>query len=147
MCPLLFQLGHPGFRLGFQEQKCVAGGLILCALRSLSKEHGVETAELAARYVAGGVVLAMDVAGFEGGFPLKCAADPMDAGARAAARAGVPLTIHAGEWPDWKFGTIENVRYAIDQLGAARVGHGLALGRHLDLARHYSGKATIEVSL
>ena len=56
-------------------------------------------------------MLAMDVAGFEGGFPLKCADDSMDAGVRAATRAGVPVTIHAGECPDWKFGTVENVRH------------------------------------
>ena len=66
---------------------------------------------------------------------------------RAAARAGVPVTLHAGECPDWKFGTIENVRYAVDELGAARIGHGLALGKHLDLARRYShlGKVAVEV--
>lgn len=134
---------------GFEDQNHVAGGLILCALRSYCREHGLETAALAARYIGGGVVLAMDVAGFEGGFPLKCADDSMDAGVRAARRAGVPVTVHAGECPDWKFGTVENVRHAIDELGATRIGHGLALGRHLDLARRYSHlrKATVEVCL
>ena len=68
--------------LGFESQIHVAGGLILCALRSYPREHGLETAALAARFVSGGVVLAMDVAGFEGGFPLKCADDSMDAGVR-----------------------------------------------------------------
>ena len=66
---------------------------------------------------------------------------------RAAILAGVPLTVHAGECPDWKFGTVENVRYAVDELGAERIGHGLALGRHLDLARRYTQlrKPTVEV--
>ena len=133
--------------LGFEDQDDVAGGLILCALRSYPREHGLETAALAARYVGGGVVLAMDVAGFEGGFPLNCADDAMDAGVRAAARAGVPVTVHAGECPDWKFGTVENVKHAVDELSAARIGHGIALGRHLDVARRYAqlGKPTIEV--
>ena len=69
--------------LGFESQTHVAGGLILCALRSYPREHGLETAALAAQYVGGsGVVLALDVAGFEGGFPLKCVDDSMDAGVR-----------------------------------------------------------------
>ena len=66
---------------------------------------------------------------------------------RAAIQAGVPLTLHAGECPDWKFGTVENVSYAVDILGAARIGHGLALGRHLDLAQYYAQlrEPTVEV--
>ena len=67
---------------GFEDQNHVAGGLVLCALRSYPREHGLETAALAARYIGGGAVLAMDVAGFEGGFPLKCGDDSMDAGVR-----------------------------------------------------------------
>jgi hypothetical protein len=42
----------------------------------------------------------MDIAGDEGGFPLKAATDPMAAATVEAARLGIPLTLHAGTVPD-----------------------------------------------
>ena len=46
------------------------GGFIICALRSMPKEHCVEMTQLAAQFMGRGVV-GMDVAGDEGSFPLN----------------------------------------------------------------------------
>ena len=42
---------------------------------------------------------------------------------------------HAGEWPDEQFETADNIAFAVDALDAARIGHGVALGRHGDLRK------------
>ena len=43
----------------------------------------------------------MDVAGDEGSFPLAgLQGEAMVAGVEEAERRGVPLTLHAGEWPE-----------------------------------------------
>ncbi len=121
----------------------------MCALRSLSVEHGKRVAALAAKYAAanGGAVLGMDVAGHEGSFPLNSPECAMDAGVRAAAENGVPITVHAGEWPDEKFDTIKCVKYAVDELRVNRIGHGIAIGRHPDILKRLAEKrdVTIEV--
>ena len=58
------------------------GGVIICALRSYTQQHAEEMADLAGKYLQKpsdeltGVV-GYDVAGFEGGFPLKCKNDTM----------------------------------------------------------------------
>ena len=56
------------------------------------------------------------------------------------------MTLHAGEWPDKIFHTIENVKFAV-QSGVRRIGHGIALGFHgkelENIAKHEN--MTIEV--
>ncbi len=51
---------------GFSSQTLVSGGLIVCALRSLGREHGIEMATLARKWDVAG----FDVCGHEGQFPL-----------------------------------------------------------------------------
>ena len=46
-----------------------------------------------------------------------------------AKKLGIPFTIHSGEC-----GSTENIRVALE-LGAKRLGHGIAMGRDLDLIR------------
>ena len=99
--------------------------------RSKSAEHAVDTARLAAKYLQRlasdplGVV-GMDVAGDEGGYPLASDQHLMAAGLEEAARLGVPITIHAGEWPE-KFGSVDNLRWAASKNYTRRIGHAIAL--------------------
>ena len=52
-------------------------------------------------------VVGLDVAGDEGSFPLAGPGDPMAAGVREAGLLSVPLTLHAGEWPERQAGPLE----------------------------------------
>ena len=53
-----------------------------------------------------------------------------------ASSYGVPVTIHAGEWPtEGGLNTIENVRFAWKELNARRIGHGIALRADEDLKK------------
>lgn len=90
---------------------------ILCALRNWEPELSREIAELAVAYRDEGVV-AFDLAGPEHGYPAR---DHRDA-FRVAADAGLGITVHAGE----AYGP-ESIRQALDDCGAARIGHGTRL--------------------
>lgn len=87
--------------------------LLLCALRHRNPDEGVELVEAARRHQE--LVRGLDLAGPEAGFP----ATPFREAFRAAADAGLGITIHAGEaaGPD-------SVRQALE-LGATRIGHGV----------------------
>ena len=57
----------------------------------------------------------------------------------------VPITVHAGEWPE-KFNTLENLKFAVDELKVNRIGHGIALRSDLDYLKSLTKKkVTIEV--
>jgi adenosine deaminase len=104
------------------EPRLGAVGAILCALRSKSSAHGVATVELAHACADRGVV-GVDVAGDEGSWPLRRHL-PMLV---RAEELGVPMTLHAGEWPHPRFTSIlENLELALE-CGARRIGHGVAL--------------------
>ena len=49
-------------------------------------------------------------------------ADPYAALFAEARRGGLAITVHAGEWAG-----AENVRFAIEELGATRIGHGIRI--------------------
>lgn len=70
----------------------IIGGLIICALRNLSQEHGVAMAELAGKNLGKGVI-GWDLAAEEGPHPMS----KHMAGFRRALELGVPCTVHAGE--------------------------------------------------
>lgn len=72
-------------------------------------------------------VCALDLAGDEAAFPTKNFRWLFE----KAREAGLPFTIHSGEC-----GSVENVREAL-RLGAARIGHGIALARDEELMRQY----------
>ena len=59
-------------------------------------------------------VVGLDVAGDEGSNPLSSSDHQMAAGVKSAVAQGVPVTVHAGEWPE-KYGTLENVRYTVQR--------------------------------
>lgn len=90
-------------------------GLILCCMRGDDNaEANKETIELAAEYLAQGVI-AVDLAGAEGLYPTEQFADLF---ARAKA-LNVPITIHAGEAAG-----PESIKHAL-AMGASRIGHGV----------------------
>jgi len=89
--------------------------LIVSVNRHESPELAEQVAWLAASHMEQGIV-GMDLAGNEAEFSAKPFA-PIFAEAK---QAGLRLTIHAGEW-----GGAENVREAIEAVGAERIGHGV----------------------
>ncbi len=88
-------------------------------IASVNRHESVELAEqvawLAAERRERGI-LGLDLAGNEAEFP----AEPFLGVFREAKQSGLHLTIHAGEW-----GGAENIRIAIETLGAERIGHGV----------------------
>jgi adenosine deaminase len=91
--------------------------LIVSMNRHESVEIGEEVLRAAIDFSDRGVV-AVDLAGDEHAF----SALPFRAVFEQAREDGLGITIHAGEW-----GAAENVRDAIEHLGATRVGHGVRL--------------------
>ena len=110
---------------GARSQEKVRVGILLVALRSRGEEHGLQVAHLVAANLGAGIVVGMDVAGDEGSYPLA-GQGPMVAGVKEASRLGVPLTLHAGEWPE-KYGSLANLEWAVGQAGVMRIGHGIAV--------------------
>lgn len=90
-------------------------GLIASVNRHESPELAEQVAWLAVEHMKHGL-LGLDLAGNEAEF--KSA--PFYEIFKEARQAGLRITIHAGEW-----GPAENVRDAIENLGADRIGHGV----------------------
>ena len=90
-------------------------GLIASVNRHESPELAEQVAWLAAEHVNKGMV-GLDLAGNEAEFPSA----PFVGVFKEARQAGLHITIHAGEW-----GPGKNVREAIEELGAERIGHGV----------------------
>ncbi|MDT8342125.1 MAG: adenosine deaminase [Longimicrobiales bacterium] len=95
----------------------VRGGVIVCALRSLSPEVSTALAELAVSYRGRGVV-AFDLAGGEAAHPAREHHEAFT----VAARGGVARTVHAGEAAG-----PESIRQALVEGRAQRIGHGTRL--------------------
>lgn len=108
-----------GLRVG--ESDASSGGhpitanLILSAIRS--NHRSLETAQLAVDYRDRGVV-GFDLAGLEEGFPPSEHLEAIE----LVHRAGVPVTLHAGEG----FG-LPSIRDAVFACGAERIGHGVRI--------------------
>lgn len=90
-------------------------GLIASVNRHESSELAEQVAWLAAEHMNDGLV-GIDLAGNEAEFK----SSPFHDLFKEAKQAGLHVTIHAGEW-----GPAENVRDAILNLGAERIGHGV----------------------
>lgn len=93
--------------------------MIVKLIASVNRHEGTDLAEqvawLAADHIQDGIV-AMDLAGNEADFPSQ----PFYGIFKEAKQAGLHVTIHAGEW-----GPAYNVREAIEEIGAERIGHGV----------------------
>jgi adenosine deaminase len=90
-------------------------GLIASVNRHESPELAEQVAWLAVEHIKDGLN-GLDLAGNEAEFK----SDPFHGIFKEAKQAGLRVTIHAGEW-----GPAENIRDAIENLGAERIGHGV----------------------
>src|SRR5512140_3750778 len=94
-------------------------GVVVRLIASVNRHESPELAEqvawLAAEHQTDGMV-GIDLAGNEAEFK----AEPFYGIFREARQAGLHVTVHAGEW-----GPAANVREAIEELGAERIGHGV----------------------
>ena len=109
-----------GLRRGEAAHPSIRTGLLLCFLLG-DDVHHAGTLAAGLRYFGAGVA-GMDLAGAEGLHPMESYI-PLFAQVR---EAGMPFTIHAGEC-----GSYENIRTAVE-LGARRIGHGVAAFRSAD---------------
>lgn len=100
-------------------------GVIVCALRQLEPIASEEAADVAVSLAHDGVV-GFDLAGPEEGHP----PGPHAAAFDRAARAGLGITVHAGEAAG-----PASIREAIDRCHAMRIGHGTALPADSGLMR------------
>jgi adenosine deaminase len=102
--------------------------LIASVNRHESTELAEQVAWLAVEHLSDGMV-ALDLAGNEAEFKTE----PFYGLIKEARQSGLHVTIHAGEW-----GPAKNVKEAIEELGAERVGHGVRVledGNIVALAR------------
>ncbi|MBI5841955.1 MAG: adenosine deaminase [Chloroflexi bacterium] len=97
------------------KQHKIKVGLIASVNRHESVELAEQVAWLAAEHIKDGMV-GMDLAGNEAEFSGR----PFAGLLKEARQSGLHITIHAGEW-----GPAENVREAIEELNAERIGHGV----------------------
>lgn len=97
------------------ERHGVQVGLIASVNRHESPELAEQVAWLAVEQMKKGLT-ALDLAGNEAEFQ----SEPFYGIFKEAKQSGLRVTIHAGEW-----GPAENVRDAIENLGAERIGHGV----------------------
>jgi aminodeoxyfutalosine deaminase len=122
-------------REGFASAPDTEVALIIDSIRNLGVEASKRTVALVAD--ADAPIVGLGLTGVEGSFPesdfrhLREAADQLDLG----------LAVHAGET-----GTPDNVRAALDDLGADRIGHGIASVGDPDLiARLVRDRVPLEV--
>ncbi len=107
------------------QEKCgIDYGVIVCTMRHLGNEAGIDMLRTAREYLGAGVV-ACDIAGDEKSISNIKMADYMN----YARRLDFPMTIHAGEC-----GSADSVQAAV-KLGAKRIGHGVAMAGHPDIIR------------
>ena len=106
------------------EEFGVFASAIVCAMRHHSLEMNLEMLRVAKEFLGKGVC-ALDLAGDESAFPTELFRPLF----KEAFEYGMPFTIHSGEC-----GSVENVREAIE-LGAKRMGHGIALAKDKELQK------------
>jgi adenosine deaminase len=101
----------------------VRARLLLTCLRSHSLEKTTEVVETARKFLGQGVV-GVDLAGDEAGYPPQLHREAF----RLAHRYDIPITVHAGEAAG-----AENIREAIVNMHAKRIGHGVRLRENREL--------------
>ncbi|WP_035795552.1 adenosine deaminase [Butyrivibrio sp. WCD3002] len=99
-------------------------GIILCTMRGLDEDVNKSVVKIGREMLGSGVV-ACDIAGDEAAYPISMYADLF----KYAKEIGLPYTIHGGET-----GIVSNITGAID-LGAKRIGHGIAMIKDPDLMK------------
>ncbi len=106
-------------------------GLITCAMRHHSEEENMRMIRTAREYLGQGVCAA-DLAGAEAAYPMS---EFMNLFTEVK-RLGMPFTLHAGEC-----GNAKNIADAIE-VGAKRVGHGIAMRGNKELIKTALTKGT-----
>ncbi|MCC6147854.1 MAG: adenosine deaminase [Anaerolineaceae bacterium] len=100
-------------------QASQANGIAVRLIASINRHEDPDLArqvvELAISRKSNGIA-GIDLAGNESEY----SAEPFREILQKAKKNGLSLTVHAGEW-----GGAENVRHAIEELGADRIGHGV----------------------
>lgn len=99
------------------EQEGVGVGLIVSVNRHESIQLAEQVAQIAADRVGKGIV-GLGLSGNEVDF----STEPFVEIFHAAQEAGLKTTVHAGEWTG-----AETVRYALERIGANRIGHGVRI--------------------
>lgn len=112
-----------GLKAGGQEYGVFASAIV-CAMRHHSLEQNMQMLTEARGFIGKGVC-ALDLAGDESAFPTSLFRSLFV----QAKEWGIPFTIHSGEC-----GSVDNIREAIE-LGAKRLGHGIALEKGPELRR------------
>ncbi|MDF1499582.1 MAG: adenosine deaminase [Anaerolineales bacterium] len=117
-------------------------GVKVACVMSVNRHEPVSVAEtvasLAIERIASGVS-GLDLAGDEADSP----AEPFKPALRRAKKAGLGITIHAGEWAG-----AQNVRTAIEELQADRIGHGIRVFDDKEVTALAARSGTVfEVSL
>ena len=107
-----------------EEETGVYASAIVCAMRHHSLEQNMEMLQATRPFVGEGVC-ALDLAGDESAFPTSLFRELF----AQAKEWEIPFTIHSGEC-----GSVDNIREAIE-LGAKRLGHGIALEKSPELRR------------
>ncbi|MFQ3535406.1 MAG: adenosine deaminase [Aggregatilineales bacterium] len=100
-----------------QRTHNIAVRLIVSLNRHESVQEGAQAVYAALDFRAQGIV-ALDLSGQENGF----SAEPFRGLFAEARQAGLFITSHAAEWSG-----AENVRCAVEKLGATRIGHGVRI--------------------
>ena len=115
-----------GLKSGYQDFGVYAN-VIVCAMRHINIEENIKMFKVA-RELLGEGVCALDLAGDEAAYPTKNFVELFE----QANRLDMPFTIHSGEQ-----GSVANVREALE-LGARRIGHGIALRQDQELMKEYA---------
>ena len=105
------------------ELASVSWGIILCCYRTLSPAINERMVDLALAFAGRGVV-AVDLAG-----PEDHAGHELAPALQRARASGLPVTVHAGEAAG-----PPSILEAIDELGACRLGHAVALREDEELS-------------
>jgi adenosine deaminase len=109
---------------GFAEAPDARIGIIVDSIRNLGADASRETVALVETHGDEAPIVGLGLTGIEGSLPerdfvhLREAADRLELG----------FAVHAGET-----GTAERVRAALDELGADRIGHGIAVAEDPEL--------------
>lgn len=125
-CGQILEAVRKGMERG-KKKFGVRYGILVCAMRNHSLEQNLAMLRSAREFLGDGVC-ALDLAGDESAFPTEQFRELF----REAKRLGMPFTIHSGET-----GSLANVREAYE-LGAKRIGHGIALKKDPELMRAYA---------
>ena len=112
-----------------EEKADILTGIIVCTMRNLEPQKNIAMLKEAREFLGNGVV-ACDLAGDEKAYPTAAFADVF----ATAKKYDMPFTIHAGECK-----SREEIRTAIE-LGAARIGHGIAMSGDGELIKTVANK-------